>query len=149
MKKILLYNIKNINYTILVRLLSLTMDSVARCKALNFNQFNGRCGCTYCLHPGYKIPNSNLPLKYPVSMNTYSDRTLSSNLKAMKKAVNTNSKIDGIKGVSPFISFRHFDITKSVPVHCMQACLLGVTKQLLELWCGSENHLYPYYIGLP
>lgn len=40
-------------------------DSVARCKLVNFKQFNGKFGCTYCKHPGKLVKvNGSKQLRY-------------------------------------------------------------------------------------
>lgn len=42
----------NNSWDVNVRGFLMTTDSVARCKLMKLKQFNGKFGCTYCLHPG-------------------------------------------------------------------------------------------------
>jgi len=41
-----------------VHLITACVDSVARAMVQNFNQFNGNCGCPWCLIPGQQLKTS-------------------------------------------------------------------------------------------
>ena len=56
----------------------------------------------------------------------------------------------GVKTVSPLILLNPstgFDMVNSFPVDYMHCVLLGVTKQLLDLWFNSKHHKSHWYIG--
>ncbi|XP_021708622.1 uncharacterized protein LOC110679023 isoform X2 [Aedes aegypti] len=119
------------------------LDSVARPKLQNSTQFNGRFGCSVCNHEG-KVVNGN-QIRYPFK--TTDNRDHSETRQLMIEAHNTGTSIKGIKGLSVFLSIPHFDIVRGFPPDYMHSVLLGVVKQLWELFTASSNHTKPYYIG--
>ena len=54
---------------------------------------------------------------------------------------------DGIIGPSPFLLHEPFHPVSGYPVDYMHSVLLGVTKQLLDLWLSTESKDKDYYIG--
>lgn len=52
----------------------------------------------------------------------------------------------GIKGISPMIGFKNFDIVQSLSIEYMHGALLGVTKNLLSFWLDSAYHQKPFHI---
>lgn len=63
--------------------------------------------------------------------------------------LNPNSTYNGIKGISPMIPFEHFDLSKCFSIDYMHAVLLGVTKNLLQLWTDTKNNRAPFYMTKP
>lgn len=137
--------IANTMYKIVLRVLLVTADTVARCKILMFKQFNGTFGCTYCLHPGAKIGDSN-SYKYPVGESDYCRRTHSNSISLMKLALKTGECICGVKGISPLIAFKDYELIQGTVVDYMHCVLEGVVSLLLDLWLDSENHFHKYYV---
>lgn len=122
-------------------------DSVARCKILNFKQFNGHYGCTYCKQTPKSVPVKNgRQLRY-----TFEElielRTLTEHLSFMKEAHVSKKSIFGVKGLTPLICIPDFDFTKCLPVDYMHAIMLGIVKTVTDLWLDSKNNNNPYYIG--
>ncbi len=138
-------SVTNTIYNIILRVLLVTADTVARCKILMFKQFNGAFGCTYCLHPGAKINDSNSH-KYPVGESDYCRRTHSNSLNLMKLALKTGECICGVKGISPLVAFKDYDLIQGTVIDYMHCVLEGVVSLLLDLWFDSENHKNKYYV---
>lgn len=65
----------------------------------------------------------------------------------MKKAHDSGIHKRGVKGPSPLINLPAFDIVWSFSPDYMHCVLLGVTRQVMELWLSSVGA--PYYIGSP
>lgn len=123
------------------------VDSVARCKILNFTQFNGYFGCTYCKQSPRSISIKNgRQLRY-TSEELIELRTLTEHLEFMKEAHISKKSVYGVKGLSQLICIPDFDFTKCLPVDYMHAVMLGVVKTATELWLDSKNSNKAYYIG--
>lgn len=122
-------------------------DSVARCKILNFKQFNGYFGCTYCKQSPESVPvKSGRQLRY--TFKELSElRSLTDHLELMREAHVSKKSIFGVKGLSPLICIPDFDFTKCLPVDYMHAIMLGLVKTVTDLWLDSKNNNKPYYIG--
>ncbi|XP_049513338.1 uncharacterized protein LOC119466411 isoform X2 [Dermacentor silvarum] len=109
----------------------------------NVLQFNGYYGCSWCLHPGEFIEGC---VKYPVAT-TVQDRNAASMLADMKMAATLKRTIKGVKGPSPLINVPGFDIVWSFRPDYMHALLLGVVRQMTELWFSDTGRAC--YIGGP
>lgn len=82
------------------------LDSVARPKLQNSTQFNGRFGCSLCLHEGEIVLGKQVryPFKKAVSRNHHETRL------QMIEAHSTGNHVQGIKGLSVFLAIPHFDV---------------------------------------
>lgn len=138
-------NIANKRHDVTVRAFLMTADTVARCKLMKMKQFNGKFGCTYCLHPGVRLDGAKTS-KYPVSTTEYTRRTHASTLKLMKDFSNTGKDSSGVIGISPLIGIKDYDLIKGTVIDYMHCVLLGVVNLLLTLWFDSTNHFCNYYI---
>ena len=123
--------------TVLVRakLVFGVFDLPAKAKVLCGKQFNGKFGCSVCLHPGKRLPNNSrvyLPDKYPERFH--------SQVIADGEAV-----VRGMYGVSP-LAFM-IDLVDGVPVDYMHCVLEGVTRRLIKSWFDKSHHRNSYYIG--
>ncbi|XP_037522067.2 uncharacterized protein LOC119399326 [Rhipicephalus sanguineus] len=119
-------------------------DSPARALMQNMVQYNGYFGCGWCLHPGESVEGT---VKYPASASTFPDRSKDSVMMDMKEVHNTGVYKRGVKGPSPLINLPAFDIVWSFSPDYMHCVLLGVTRQVMELWLSNVGA--PYYIGSP
>lgn len=102
-------------------------DLTANAAALCSKQFNGRYGCSVCLHPGEHSRRRRLYL--PAQ---YSERTHQSVVAAGRLAEATGDGVDGVKGISPL--YKSLDLVDAVPVDYMRAVLEGVARSLLRHW---------------
>lgn len=115
-------------------------DLPAKAAVLCAKQFNGRYGCSVCLHPGEHSGRSQIypPTEYP-------ERTHRSVQTAARLAEVKGSAVFGIKGVSPLSC--SLDLVNSIPVDYMHAVLEGVSRNLLKHWFDSKYHSSSYYLG--
>lgn len=137
-------NINNSCYEVTIRVLLVSADTPARCKVLMLKQFNGKFGCTYCLHPGDRL-NGSKTSKYLVG--DYLCRTHSGTLALMAEFLKTGKGTYGVKGLSPLIAIKDYDLIRGTVIDYMHCVLLGVVFLLLDLWFESKNHMYDYYIS--
>lgn len=152
-------------------------DAPARASMQNVLQFNGYYGCSWCLHPGEFIEGIIIStfllvicvyechllfvfcqsyislvltsagcVKYPVG-STFEDRTAASMLTDMQMAAKMKRSIKGVKGPSPLLNVPGFDIVWSFRPDYMHAVLLGVVRQVTELWFSDTGRAC--YIGSP
>lgn len=130
----------------------LSADTPARAKVLNCTLFNGYFGCTYCLHPGVNIGRKPANIRYPflkdIKRRTH-EQVIADALKVVK-AREKGEEVDalnGVKGPSPLLMFKDFDLVKGQPVDYMHAALHGLVALLAECWFDSKNHNEKFYIG--
>ena len=134
-----------------VILLAGTCDLPAKCLVLNSVQFNGYYGCSKCLQPGITWNTSARGhvhvYLYNVSDPSGPKRTKFQHSRDVKRVVNENNTVNGIKGPSWMMNLRKYDIIAGTAIDYMHCVLLGVVKSLLSLWFGSEHHRCDFYIG--
>lgn len=118
-------------------------DAPARAIMQNMLQFNGHFGCGWCLHPGTVIDGT---LRYTVD-NPAPDRSTNQTIEQMKEAAATSKVIQGVKGPTALINLLHFDVVWGFTPDYMHCVLLGVTRQLTDLWLSTPKQ--PYYVGCP
>ncbi|XP_022101244.1 uncharacterized protein LOC110984916 isoform X2 [Acanthaster planci] len=123
--------------------ISCNVDAPARATMKNTVQFNGYMGCGLCYHPGVSVERT---VKYPVDVCDYSERTDDELLHDMMRATDEGHVVRGVKGPTPLINLPHFSIVWGFPVDFMHCVLLGVIRQLTELWIDSPAGS-PFYIG--
>ncbi|XP_034153144.1 uncharacterized protein LOC114840948 isoform X1 [Esox lucius] len=63
------------------------------------------------------------------------------------RAVETGTPSAGVKGPSVLSLLPGFDIIEGCVPDYMHSVLLGVTRSITSLWCDSENHQSPWYLG--
>ena len=120
-------------------------DAPARAAMQNTMKFNGYYGCGLCYHPGKIVDRV---IKYTFDVCDYNDRTDSEVLDDMTRSVNEGRTVRGIKGPSALINLAHFPICWGFPPDFMHCLLLGVVRQLSELWFSSPAASL-FYIGSP
>ncbi|XP_062567995.1 uncharacterized protein LOC134230240 [Saccostrea cucullata] len=147
------------NLTIRGILLNGVFDAPARCLFQNMVQFNGFNGCPYCLVPGKTVQTSERghTLAYPFNLDSttgfHEPRTHESFTRCGEEAETnkTNggkqSAVSGVKGLTWFSYFPHFNIVRGVAIDYMHCVLLGVVKMLLTLWFDKSHRNEPYSIA--
>lgn len=113
-----------------VQIIACAVDTIARCKLQLFKQFNGYSGCGYCLHPG-DLCGKQVRYGYKLGLEK---RTHADTLKSMVISSSQNAPVNGVKGISPLIRISKFDVIKGLPIDYMHCILLGVVKQLSNIW---------------
>lgn len=121
------------------------LDTVAKPAVQCLKQFNGYYGCSYCLHPGDLINNSQVRYTTKLSGAERSNKTIR---KDMETSFAEDRIVNGVKSISPLYALEGFDLVFGFTLDYMHACLLGVARALANLWFESSNHTQPFYIGL-
>lgn len=124
-----------------------TVDSIARPMIQNVKQFNGKFGCSMCLHPGEIAEGTVSSRVYPGSLHAL--RTKVYHLACVKKKFELKRKdaLKGIKAASVLMLLYNFSIPEDCPADYMHAVLEGVVKLLLSLLFDSKYHHERWYLG--
>lgn len=113
----------------------------------NIISIAGYNGCPVCEHPGESIKNGNTNKKYvrylaqsePAPIRTHSD-CIEICHQIYSGIMPENTK--GLKGISPMVGFKHFDLVNGFTTDWMHGSLLGVMKQLMDIWMGKRKLYY-------
>ncbi|KAL1426065.1 hypothetical protein MTO96_018540 [Rhipicephalus appendiculatus] len=127
-----------------VQIVYCCVDAPARAAVLNWKQFNGYFGCSFCLHKGSRYQRS---VKYPVGNQVPAARTTSQVKEDMQLALATGVPSRGVKGYTPLVELPKFDLVWGVGPGYMHCVLEEVAKQLADTWFSSVKS--PSYIGAP
>ncbi|XP_032457495.1 uncharacterized protein LOC116738648 [Nasonia vitripennis] len=111
------------------------VDSPARCGAQGIHQFNGKCGCSWCKHPGVWAEGS---MRYPVLESTPEVRNAESMRSDMLTAT-PDDPIDGVIGPSPLATLTHFDVVFGFVPDYLHCVLQGVINQFTEYYAKTMN----------
>ena len=111
------------------------MDTIGRAPCQGLTQFNGKFGCSWCLHPTFPVDKVT---KYPYnSYQTNPPRTHKNTITYMRKLTDPKNPkkepIKGVKRISPLILLTKFDIIKGFTPDYMHNMILGVAKRSTEL----------------
>lgn len=122
------------------------LDLPARAAVQCMTQYNGYNSCSFCESPGEKTPKG---IRHTFSTEPYPRRTHKSILLAIQHLRAKNVPIHGVKGLSPMIAFKHFDLVHSFVIDYMHMGLIGIVKNMTDMWIDSTNHKEPYYLTTP
>lgn len=116
----------------------------ARSMLQNFKGTNGKTSCPICYHPGYAVKNvkNGTTIRYTKCDKPPAERTHNETVQRAKcidsNTTGTNS-IDGIKGLSCMLLYDHFNIIDDFAIDFMHGILLGITKDVAEIWLGIRR----------
>jgi len=123
---------------------AIVCDSPARCMVQGTHQFNGAFGCTWCLQEGEMVARRNGQARvyeYEVGV---PKRTHQGVLESAQVAVRDHlDHHNGVKSASPLLGLPPacgVDVVRSFAVDYMHAVLLGIVRQMMELWFGQKSH---------
>lgn len=126
-------------------------DAIARARALNILQFNGKMGCNLCKHCTEKLEGVK-QRKYTMSDEVPEKRTHEETIEEMKKAAKEcgpgkkNPKhINGVKGPTFLMYLNFFNLISNVIVDPMHCIFLGVIRQYMDILITSVGE--EFYIG--
>jgi len=122
------------------KLVLAVLDLPAKAAVLCYKQYNGKFGCTVCLHPGQLVSRSRV-----YKPGNYELRNHESVVSAAIEASRSGTTINGVMRVSPLTPC--LNLVDGVPIDYMHAVLEGVLGRLMTLWFNSHNHREPYYQG--
>ncbi|CAG5074314.1 Protein of unknown function [Cotesia congregata] len=121
-------------------LLCCCVDTPARATCQNRVKFSGYYGCSWCYEPGLYVGHA---VHYPLSeiepnLQTHKDHISNVNeLEKIKKTSDSKSKVPTVMGVKGSMIFIEklplFNSIWGFPIDYMHGCLLGVTRQVLQL----------------
>ncbi|XP_011687416.1 PREDICTED: uncharacterized protein LOC105449731 [Wasmannia auropunctata] len=112
-------------------LLCSSVDSVARPIMQNRMQYNAFQGCSWCYAYGRHVKGA---MRYPMSKQDPDLRSQESYLKDVDEAIKLQKIIRGVKGEFQLIKMPLFDSIWGYPIDYMHGILLGVTKQMWDIW---------------
>lgn len=120
-----------------------SVDSPARCKMQGLIQFNGMHGCSWCDHPGKRVPKGRgFARVYPFQgFHPHGRDNLQFKQDLLARKFST-----GIKYTSPLNYLRQFDIVWGFTVDAMHCVMLGVVRTFTFMWL--DNFGASYYISL-
>lgn len=151
-KEFLQIIVQNIKYYFILRPLICTVDTPAKDKIQKKVQFNGYFGCSYCKHPGtlvqLKPGGKQKQVRYTISNFLIDSRTHKNALVDMEQATQLNEICNGFRGITPLAAINKFDVISGFSIDYMHAVLLGVVRQLLDIWFNSSGFREKFYIGL-
>lgn len=116
-----------------------SVDSVARPSIQNRLQFNGYYGCSWCYLPGKYLYRS---MRYPITDAEIRDRSHDLYIRDVSDLENSTKFVCGVKGPSILLELSAFDMVWGFPIDYMHGILLGVTKQIWDMWstAGCKVH---------
>lgn len=120
------------------------LDLPAKAAVQCITQFNGFHACSYCDHPGEKTKKG---VRYTCLSEIHPNRNHKGMITNIQKALEAGSTFNGIKGLSPMVGFKNFDLVRSFVIDYMHAIPLGVVKNLIGFWWDTENYKAPFYIS--
>lgn len=135
----MIVNSKCFRFNITHASLDLPAKSAIQC----ITQYNGFSACYYCEHPGEKTEKG---VRYTCTTKIHPKRNHKGMIANIQKALETGNTVNGIKGLSPMVGFKNFDLVRSFVTDYMHAIPLGVVKNLIAFWWGTGNSKQPFYI---
>ena len=113
-------------------------DLVAKAPSLCFSQYNGKSGCSVCLHPGDRIKKGKGYSRiYPYSDEDHPLRTREQTLIHARTAERTGKPVFGIKGVSPLL--RVIEVPDNVLLDYMHLVLAGEFLRRVNIWINPQS----------
>ena len=113
-------------------------DLVAKAPSLSFCQYNGKCGCSVCLHPGTRIQKGKGNTRiYPYTNQEPPLRTHAQTILNANVAERTGKPFFGVKGVSPLL--RIIEVPGQVLLDYMHLVLAGEFLRRLNVWLDGQG----------
>lgn len=122
------------------------VDSIQKPCLQNIRQFNGVNGCYGCLSPGEEVPvGRGFTRVYCGDLGPLRSQEQFKNNAI--RAVRDKKIINGVNGLSLFLTLPIFNIVLSFPPENVHCVLLGVVKLFITYWFDSKNHDKDLYLG--
>ena len=114
---------------------------------LSLSHHNGICGCSTCEEEGFTTKQGKGHVRcYPFRDPPATLRTSDSILENALSAVEKNTRVKGFYVVTPLAKLPWFHLVLGIVPDYMHGVLLGVTKQLLNLWLSPSIYKKPWFI---
>lgn len=106
-------------------------------------QFNGTCGCNWCLHTGKYLERS---MRYPIVNPVPELRTKAKMLQHMERLTNNENEnsVFGVTRNSPFINLKYSDIVDGFVPDFMHCYLAEVSKHVFKLILDKFPEVVPF-----
>ena len=125
-----------------------TTDLQGKAYLLSMSHHNGVNGCITCEEEGFVTKQGKGHVRcYPFKDPPASLRTSDSVLEDSLSAVECGHRVRGFHDVTPMAKLPWFDLVLGIVPDYMHGVLLGVTKQLLNLWLSPAKYKMPWFIG--
>lgn len=125
-----------------------TTDLQGKAYLMYMSHHNGVNGCITCTEEGYTTKQGKGHVRcYPFKDPPASLRTSESVVEDSLTAVECGNRVRGFHDVTPLAKLPWFDLVLGIVPDYMHGVLLGVTKQLLNLWLASSKFKKPWFIG--
>ena len=131
----ILCNENNENKLLKLHIVTCCVDTIARAPCQGIKQFNGKYGCSWCLHPGTWAEGS---MRYHLLTYSVDCREHEKTVEDMLIA-SPDNPINGIKYPSPLINLPKFNIVSGFIVDYLHCCLGGVASQFTEYHMKSMS----------
>ncbi|XP_077550692.1 uncharacterized protein LOC144163898 [Haemaphysalis longicornis] len=106
-------------------------------------KYNAYYGCPWCLEEGTPVDRT---IRWIPSRQAAPLRTHRSMVQDMQAAFNSQERdVRGMRGPSPLMKLKGFNMVCCMPPDVMHCVLEGVTQQLLDLWMTATGNTW--YIG--
>jgi len=114
-------------------------DSVAWPALQKMKQFNGKFGCSFCMHEGVLVSKGQGTVRtYPSGDCLPELRTHEQTIEFASRAESTDIAVHGVKGLSTLCLLPDFDIIKGFNPECMHSVMLGIARQFIGLWLDPQ-----------
>lgn len=134
-------NIRGAKLTIPFFVICCCVDSGARYQMQGIVQYNGRYGCSWCLHEGnHVLSGKGGCIKYTLTGNIPPPRTKEGMFQHMEQSLTSPNPVFGVRNPSCLINMFFFNIPSGF-VPC-SLHLMGVAKQFFGYWFDSTRKLY-------
>ena len=125
-------------------------DLQGKAYLLCMSHHNGVNGCITCEEEGFTTRQGKghvrcYPFRDPPATLRTSDSVLENALLALES--NTGKRFKGFYDVTSLAKLPWFNLVLGIVPDYMHGVLLGVTKQLLNLWLSSSKYKKPWFIG--
>lgn len=119
-------------------------DAPARATIQNFVQYNGKYGCGFCQHSGERVEKGKGFCRiYPFENPLPKVRAFEESVDFAEEASSIGKAVFGVKGPTELMKlYPHFHLIQSFVPDYMHAVLLGVVRQILNLWIQTSSNIY-------
>ena len=144
-----------------LRVVIISVDTIARSGLMFMTQCNGECGCGFCLHPGEQIGKGRGSVRVYLQPDpeededvgretiVYALRTLDQHLRDANQALESQKRVNGIIGPNPFMkNLPDFDFVKALVPEYLHSCCHGVFRLYLQIFTSSKkpNGSKPWFL---
>lgn len=113
-------------------------DLVAKAPSFCFYQFDGKNGCSICLHPGNRVQQGKGSIRiYPYYNQEPPRRTNTQTLLHATMAETTGKPVFGVNGFSPLLHV--LDVPSQVVLDYMHLVLAGEFLRRLNIWLDHQS----------